>query len=78
MNFKKINKLKKGDKIAILSPSFAAPGKWPHVYELCLSRLKNIFELEPVEYPSTKKLVLQRKKDRMTLSLLLKILRSML
>ena len=39
-----------------MSPSFAAPGKWPLVYELGLSRLKNIFGLEPVEYPTTKKI----------------------
>ena len=49
-------KLKKGDKVAILSPSFAAPGKWPHIYELGLKRLREIFELEPVEFPATKKL----------------------
>ena len=42
--------------MAILSPSFAAPGKWPHVYELGLKRLREIFELEPVEFPTTKKL----------------------
>lgn len=52
----KFNKLKKGDKIAVLSPSFAAPGKWPHVYELGLKRLKDIFELETVEFPTTKKI----------------------
>lgn len=56
MGFVKLNKLKKGDKVAILSPSFAAPGKWPHVYELGLKRLREIFELEPVEFPTTKKL----------------------
>jgi muramoyltetrapeptide carboxypeptidase LdcA involved in peptidoglycan recycling len=52
----KLNKFKKGDKVAILSPSFAAPGKWPHVYELGLKRLIEVFELEPVEFPATKKL----------------------
>ncbi|MEK7534672.1 MAG: S66 peptidase family protein [Patescibacteria group bacterium] len=50
-----MNKIKPGDKVAILSPSFAAPGKWPHVYELGLKRLREIFELEPVEFPTTKK-----------------------
>ncbi len=55
MNFKKLSKPKKGDKVAIISPSFAAPGVWPHVYELGLSRLKDIFGLVPVEYPATKK-----------------------
>lgn len=52
----KIAKLKKGDKVAILSPSFAAPGAWPQVYELGLSRLRDIFELEPVEFSTTKKI----------------------
>ena len=51
----KLNKLQKGDKVAILSPSFAAPGRWPHVYELDLQRVREIFGLEPVEFPSTKK-----------------------
>lgn len=49
-------KLKKGDKVAILSPSFAAPGKWPQVYELGLKNLRDVFGLEPVEFPTTKKL----------------------
>lgn len=53
---KKIQKLKKGDKVAILSPSFAAPGKWPHVYELGLKRLREIFELEPIEFSTTRKI----------------------
>ena len=56
MNFVTLPKLKKGDKVAILSPSFAAPGKWPHVYELGCRRLRDIFGLEPVEFPATKKL----------------------
>jgi muramoyltetrapeptide carboxypeptidase LdcA involved in peptidoglycan recycling len=49
-------KLRKGDKVAILSPSFAAPGRFPHVYELGLKRLREIFELEPVAFPATAKL----------------------
>lgn len=55
MEFKKLSKLKRGDKVAILSPSFAAPGVWPHVHELGLKRLREIFELVPVEFPSTRK-----------------------
>ena len=53
---KTLNKLHKGDKIAVLSPSFAAPGKWPKVYELGLRRLREVFDLEPVEFPTTKKI----------------------
>lgn len=56
MDFVKLTKLKKGDKVAILSPSFAAPGKWPWVYELGLRRLREVFELEPVEFLATKKM----------------------
>ena len=56
MNFITLPKLQKGDKVAILSPSFAAPGKWPHVYELGCQRVRKIFGLEPIEFPTTKKL----------------------
>lgn len=52
----KLPKLQQGDKVAILSPSFAAPGKFPAVYELGLQRLRDVFGLVPVEYPTTKKL----------------------
>lgn len=54
-------KLKKGDKVAIVSPSFAAPGKWPHVYELGLKRLNELFNLEPIEFPATKKIGASKK-----------------
>ena len=50
---KKLEKLQKGDKVAILSPSFGAPGTWPHVYQLGLERLHAVFGLEPVEFPTT-------------------------
>lgn len=66
MNFVKLPKLKKGDKVAIVSPSFAAPGQWPHVYEYALKRVKDVFGLEPVEFSVTKKLgatVEERSKD---------------
>jgi muramoyltetrapeptide carboxypeptidase LdcA involved in peptidoglycan recycling len=53
---KKLPKLKRGDKVAILSPSFAAPAVWPAVYELGLTRLREVFGLEPVVYPATAKL----------------------
>jgi muramoyltetrapeptide carboxypeptidase LdcA involved in peptidoglycan recycling len=55
-DFVTLSKLKRGDKVAILSPSFAAPGRWPHVYELGLKRLRELFELEPVEFSTTKKI----------------------
>lgn len=54
-SFVSLRKLQQGDKVAILSPSFAAPGEWPQVYELGLSRLRQDFGLEPVEFPTTRK-----------------------
>lgn len=53
---KKLTKLKKGDKVAIVSPSFPASAVWPHVHELGLKRIVEIFELEHVVYPATAKL----------------------
>ncbi|HBP51328.1 MAG: Peptidase U61 LD-carboxypeptidase A [Candidatus Shapirobacteria bacterium GW2011_GWE1_38_10] len=56
MNFVTLPKLKNGDKVAILSPSFAAPAVWPHVYKLGCQRLRDVFGLEPIEFPTTRKL----------------------
>ncbi len=53
---RKFSKLAAGDKVAILSPSFAAPGRFPDVYKLGLERLESVFGLVPVEYPTTAKL----------------------
>jgi muramoyltetrapeptide carboxypeptidase LdcA involved in peptidoglycan recycling len=53
---RKLPKLRRGDKVAILSPSFAGPAVWPHVYELGLQRIRDEFGLVPVEYPTTKQL----------------------
>ncbi len=45
-----------GDKIAALSPSLGLPELFPAVYELGLQRLREVFQLEPVEYPTTRKM----------------------
>ncbi|MFK4225589.1 S66 peptidase family protein [Streptomyces sp. NPDC019890] len=45
-----------GDRIAVLSPSSGLPGLLPLPYELGLSRLRNDFGLEPVEYPTTRRM----------------------
>ena len=39
--------------MAILSPSFAAPGVWPHVFEIGLDRLRSVFKFNPVIFPTT-------------------------
>lgn len=61
-----LKKLQPGDKVAILSPSFGAPGTWPHVYQLGLERLRDVFNLEPIEFTTTKQInasVKDRAKD---------------
>ncbi len=45
-----------GDKVAVLSPSFAAPGFAPEVHEQAMKRLAEITGLVPVEYPTTRRL----------------------
>ncbi len=54
--FVALAKLKKGDQVAILSPSAGLPGIFPWVYELGLERLKNNFGLVPKEYPTTRQM----------------------
>lgn len=52
--FVELKKLSAGDKVAIVSTSAQVVAPFPHVYERGINRIKNIFELEPVEFPHTK------------------------
>jgi muramoyltetrapeptide carboxypeptidase LdcA involved in peptidoglycan recycling len=45
-----------GDRVAVVSPGFAAPGRYPEVHELGMRRLREEIGLEPVEYPTTREL----------------------
>jgi muramoyltetrapeptide carboxypeptidase LdcA involved in peptidoglycan recycling len=45
-----------GDRVAVLSPSAGLPAIFPEVYELGLRRLRDVLGLEPVEYPTTRKM----------------------
>lgn len=47
-------KARPGDKVAVISPSFAAPGVAPAVHEQALRRLAQATGLVPVEYPTTR------------------------
>ncbi|MFD1374667.1 S66 family peptidase [Actinoplanes sichuanensis] len=47
-------KLSPGDRVAVLSPSFAAPALFPAVHELGLRRIRDELGLEPVEFPTTR------------------------
>jgi muramoyltetrapeptide carboxypeptidase LdcA involved in peptidoglycan recycling len=45
-----------GDRIAVISPGAGLPGLFPRPYELGLERLRKEYGLEPVEYPSTRRM----------------------
>jgi muramoyltetrapeptide carboxypeptidase LdcA involved in peptidoglycan recycling len=52
--FIQLAKLAKGDQVAVISPSAGLPGLFPWVQDLGLTRLREIFDLRPVEYPTTR------------------------
>jgi len=54
MDFVVPQRLKPGDKVAIVSPSAGMAHAFPWVYELGLERLRE-FGLEPVEFPTARK-----------------------
>lgn len=47
-------KLTSGDRVAVLSPAFAAPAVAPALHEQAMSRLATLTGLVPVEYPTTR------------------------
>ncbi|MGW9628170.1 S66 family peptidase [Microbacterium sp. NPDC055521] len=49
-------KLQSDDRIAVLSPAFAAPAAGPEVHEQAMRRLRKLTGLVPVEYPTTRQL----------------------
>jgi len=48
-------KARPGDKVAVVSPSFAAPGVALAVHEQAMRRLTEVTQLFPVEYPTTRR-----------------------
>jgi muramoyltetrapeptide carboxypeptidase LdcA involved in peptidoglycan recycling len=49
-------KPRRGEKVAVLSPSFAVPAVAPEVHEQALRRFADVTGLIPVEYPTTRTL----------------------
>ena len=49
-------RLSPGDRVAVLSPAHAAPAEFPAVHEQGLRRLRDVFGLVPVEFPTTRRL----------------------
>ncbi|MBM9459089.1 LD-carboxypeptidase [Nocardioides sp. zg-536] len=56
MDLAVVPKARPGDKVAVLSPSFAVPAVGPAVHEQALRRLTATTGLVPVEYPTTRRL----------------------
>ena len=55
-SFITLPKLTRGDQVAVISPSAGLPGLFPWVQELGLQRLRDVFGLVPLEYPTTRHL----------------------
>ena len=45
-----------GDRVAVVSPSFAAPAVAPEIHEQAMRRIRDVLGLVPVEYPTTREL----------------------
>ncbi|MCU7729728.1 LD-carboxypeptidase [Actinoplanes sp. KI2] len=48
-------KLKPGDRVAVVSPSWAGPAVYPATHDLAMRRLRELLSLVPVEFPTTAK-----------------------
>lgn len=48
-------KARSGDRVAVLSPAWAAPAFFPEVHEQAMRRLSDLTGLVPVEYPTTRR-----------------------
>lgn len=55
MIFNKPPSIKSGDRVAILSPSEGLAYLYPWVYEQGLNRIKEVFDLNPIEFPTARK-----------------------
>lgn len=47
--------VERGDSVAIVAPASNSADEFPHVYELGLQRIRDTFDLNPVEYPTATK-----------------------
>lgn len=45
-----------GDKVAVLSPAWAAPAYFPRIHEQAMERVERLLGVEVVEYPTTRKM----------------------
>ncbi|QOQ38524.1 S66 family peptidase [Trueperella pecoris] len=45
-----------GDKVALLSPAWAAPAYFPEIHAQAVERLERLLDVEVIEYPTTRKM----------------------
>lgn len=43
-----------GDRVAVIAPSSGGAASFPHVLDLALERLRDVFEIEPVVFPTAR------------------------
>jgi muramoyltetrapeptide carboxypeptidase LdcA involved in peptidoglycan recycling len=53
-DFKRPRKLNRGDRVAIVSPSWGGPSVFPGIYETGLEAMRTHLGLEPVEFPTAR------------------------
>jgi muramoyltetrapeptide carboxypeptidase LdcA involved in peptidoglycan recycling len=49
------DKLREGDRVAVVSPSWAGPAIYPAIHEQAMQRVRTELRLEPVEFPTTRR-----------------------
>ncbi len=54
MDFKRPTKLRAGDTVAVLSPSWGGPACFPAIFDLGLATLRSVFGLSVREFPGTR------------------------
>ena len=53
-DFQKPKRLRPGDTVAVLSPSWGGPSIYPHVFDLGLANLRDLLGVHIQEYPTTR------------------------
>lgn len=53
-DFQRPRRLVRGDRIAIVSPSWGGPNVFPDIYETGLSAIRSELGLEPIEFPTAR------------------------
>ncbi len=48
-------RVRRGNRVAVVSPSWPAPAYFPAIHEQAMERLRTAYGLEPVEYPTTRR-----------------------